>query len=95
MAHPRAELEHAKKNPGPFTSALARATMVVRSNSKLIAADKIRETIAWDAALNATGFPKVMTFPKGMLLTIDVREIVDKLFADAVEAARHGNNQDC
>jgi hypothetical protein len=41
-----------------FELALANATMAVRSDNRLVGLDKIRVPLAFQAALEATGYPK-------------------------------------
>lgn len=86
-----AEKNHARAVGKPFDDALARATMVVRSSSKLIGLDKIRAPIAWRAALKATGYELDVdgfVFPKSVEATVEITEIASDLYERAVQAAR-------
>lgn len=87
-----AEKKHAKAQGRRFDDALARATMSVRSNAKLIAADKLRACIAWHAALFATGYEHVNGFvmpQKGCGdPTQEMADIANVAFHEAVNAAQ-------
>lgn len=67
------------------------AMLVARQASKLTGLQKIREAIAHEAALQATGFE---TRPFGLPTkgcgepTVEMQEIVDGIFPQALDAAR-------
>lgn len=84
----RREKSHAKKLGSAFDHALEIATMVVRSNNKLVGLDKIRAEIAWRAALKATGYPGANPLSVPVHTGDDTQEIIDELFEKAVNAAR-------
>lgn len=76
-----------------WSAALAAATMSVRTNTKLIGLDKIREPLAFQAALRATGCPDM---PEGFILpahgvgvhTQEIIEVCAAAYDAALEAAR-------
>lgn len=71
-----------------FQAALAKATMVVRMDSRLTGLDKIREPLAFEAALVATGFlPRGFSIGKKEI-PADCMAVCEDLLAKATEAAR-------
>lgn len=87
----KSEANFIDANKERFAAALAKASMSVRSNSRLIGLDKIREPLAFQAALRALNFegalpgfaiPKTAGKP-----TQAMQDIVDEAFKAAVEAA--------
>lgn len=71
-----------------FAEALAKTSMCVRMDSRLTGIDKIREPLAYEAALVATGFP-----PRGFSLgrkemPQDLMALCDDLLAKAIAAAQ-------
>jgi len=84
------EADHIKRLGAWWNTALAATTMSVRQNAKLVGLDKIREPIAMQAALKATGCKSVMGFnlPKNAGEPFrDIEDLVNSAFAAAVEAA--------
>lgn len=82
------EKEHvAQIGEAKFQAALAKATMVVRTDSRLTGLDKIREPLAYQAALEATGFERRgFTLGKKEIPT-DCMAICEELLTKAREAA--------
>lgn len=85
----KAEEDHIKSNQKAFDAALAKATMSVRSNAAFVGLNKIREPLAFQAALKATGYnvtnfnvPKTAGPPNA-----DVQARVNDAFLEAVNAA--------
>ena len=77
-----------------WTRALAKASLSVRLNPKLVGLDKIREPLATRAALKATGAPGIDGFCIPETAGIPMREmqdIVDAAFTEAVNAAKLEN----
>lgn len=69
-----------------FASALAKASMVIRMDSRLTGLDKIREPLALQAALEATGFEK-KPFTLGKTeIPADTYEICNELLNKAKAA---------
>lgn len=82
------EKEHvAQIGEAKFQTALAKATMVVRTDSRLTGLDKIREPLAYQAALEATGFER-RGFSLGRKeIPADCMAICEDLLEKAREAA--------
>ena len=81
-----AEQRHAKKIGARFYAALAKATLIVHKRRELVGADMTRSTIAWKAALRATGYPiPGMIFPRDQLQIKEMQEIADQVWAEAVD----------
>ncbi|MCZ7564714.1 MAG: hypothetical protein M5U08_13820 [Burkholderiales bacterium] len=73
-----------------WAAALARASLVVRSDTRLIGLDRIRAPLAHHAALRATGFLARPVFPKVVSahMTGEMQRICDELLARAIAAAK-------
>jgi len=85
------ERKFIKERQQAYGRALAAAAMSVRSNSKLVGADRIRTPMAERAALKALACPGVNGFevPSGAgPVAPAFLEIIQAAFADAVAAAR-------
>jgi hypothetical protein len=80
---------HIKEHQEAFDSALAKATICVRSCPALVGMNKIREPLAFSAALEATGYiiGGFAVPPEAGPPNPQTQAIVDKLFRDAVAAA--------
>lgn len=87
----QSEAAFIKQHQKAFDTALAKATMVVRTNPRLVGLDKIRVPLAFAAALRALNFEGAkpgFSIPKGAgEPTQDVQDVVDAVFTAAVEAA--------
>lgn len=86
----KAEEEFIKAHEDAFAVALSRVTISVRGNSAFVGLNKIREPLAYRAALKAIGYEGINGFaiPKEAGAPVgDVQDIVDRAFAEAVEAA--------
>lgn len=87
------EKEHIKKyGEAKFHKVLVICNMTVREDARFIGLDKIRSQIAFQAALQATGFER-----RPLKLSKDCGEMyeatqraADDLFAKAMEAAKAG-----
>lgn len=87
----KSEQKHMDELGDKFKRELAAASLVVRTNPKLVGLDKIREPLAIAAALNATGCPDHQGFviPKEAGPPMPgIQDIVDTAFKDAIAAAR-------
>lgn len=72
-----------------FDAALAKATMAVRQDNRLIGLDKIRVPLAFEAALLATGFPpRGFSLGKGPSMTHEIMEICEETLKRATDAAK-------
>jgi hypothetical protein len=82
------EQEHIAAVGDRWAAILAATTLSVRQNSKLVGLDKIREPLATQAALKATGYEIPGFFiPKAAGgAYVGTQEVVDAAFAAAVEA---------
>lgn len=87
----KSEANFIEANKHRFATALAKASMSIRTNSRLVGLDKIREPMAFAAALRALDFEGAASgfaIPKGAgEPTQAMQDIVDAAFAAAVEAA--------
>jgi len=86
-----AEKAHIKKDGDRFATALAFATLAVRQDGRLTGLDRIREPLAFKAALRATGYEQARYVPPPVKpggLPTDINEIAQLVFDRAVEAAR-------
>lgn len=87
----KTEKEHiAEIGEDKFEHAVGRALFRLRQDGRLVGLDKIRNAVAREAALQATGFPKrPLNLPKACgEMTISMREIIDGLFPGVIEAAK-------
>lgn len=68
------------------------AQVECRKDSHLVGLTKVRDAIAHEAALRATGFPvRPFNLPKSCgEMTADMGEVIDKLLPKAIEAATAG-----
>ena len=93
MALPKlktSEREHIKGLGSKWDAALAAAIMSVRREPKLVGLDKIREPMAYCAALKATGCPGHDGFvvpANAGTGTIEMEDIVNAAYTRAVSAA--------
>jgi len=91
MRTKKKEEEFVKAHESRFNAALAKATMSVRQDARFVGLNKIREPLAYRAALKATGYPDADAFavPKEAgEPNVGVQEACDQAFEAAVEAAR-------
>lgn len=70
-----------------FNSALAKATMVVRMDGRLTGLDKLREPLAYQAAMEATGFERRGFTIGKKEIPPDCMAICEELLEKAREAA--------
>jgi hypothetical protein len=85
----QAEKKHIEAHRDAFTVAIARTSISVWQNAALIGLNKIREPIAFQAALKATGYPIAgLVLPKeaGQPRT-DTQALAEQAFEAAVDAA--------
>jgi hypothetical protein len=82
------ERDHIKAiGQSKFDAALAKASFCVRSDARLTGLDKIREPLAFEAALRATGFEhRAFTLGKKEIPG-DLMQIIDELLPKAEAAA--------
>jgi len=93
MAKRKSEKKHLEEiGEDRYWRAFDRAQMVCRQNPKLVGLTKIRDAIAHEAALQATGFdPRPFSLPKICgEPTVAMQEIVDALLPEAIAAAGAG-----
>lgn len=62
MKTKKEELKFIEAHQGAFNAALAKATISVRSNCAFVGLNKIREPLAYQAALKAIGYPGIAGF---------------------------------
>jgi hypothetical protein len=82
------EREHIEAVGDRWPAILAATNLSVRQNAKLVGLDKIRQPLAIQAALKATGFGNQifqLPYSAGKLYA-DMQTITDAAFAAAVEA---------
>ena len=87
----RNEKKHLEKiGEQAYWRAFDRAQMACRQNQKLVGLSKIRDAIAHEAALQATGLdPKPFSLPKACgPATHSMQAIVDEMLPVAIEAAK-------
>jgi hypothetical protein len=72
-----------------FDAALAKATIEVRQDRRLVGLEKIRQPLAFEAALLATGFPRRgFSLGKGQTMTVEIMEICEEVLKKATDAAK-------
>lgn len=84
------EKEHLKEiGDERYWHAFGLAQVECRKDSRLVGLTKVRDAIAHEAALRATGFPvRPFTLPRACgQMTSDMGAIVDVLLPKAIEAA--------
>lgn len=94
MRYKKAELAFAKNHGARFERALTAATIAARQDSRLVGLDKIREPLAWHAALKAIGYEDngvpltgFAVPPSAGTVTTEIQEVADSVFAAAAAAA--------
>jgi len=93
MRKKKSEEKHIEENKTVFARALSAATFSVRSNPHLVGLDKIREPVAFCAALKATGYPceidgfALASEPRAGEPYKETQEIVDAAYRAALDAA--------
>jgi hypothetical protein len=91
MRAKKADDEHIKKLGERWPEAVAAASLSVRTNTKLVGLDKIRNDLVLQAAFHATGLEGHEGFvaPRSAgKPTQEMQDIIDAAFADAVTAVR-------
>jgi hypothetical protein len=86
-----AEMKYIKEHQSAFDAALARATLSIRQNAALVGLNKIREPLAFCAALKAINYPNApagFTPPKEAgEPTMELQQILDVAYEAAITAA--------